>query len=376
MEMPRIALSRVTDLASVGERWRQLEDRSDCSFFQSWTWTGCLVEERFSDPILLEAARGGRIMAMALFNRRGTWLEPDRLWLGESGLPDLDTIFIEHNGVLVERQQRKLLLRTCLRAGLVVPLKPWRWAARQLVLSGVDSDHLHAARASGIVRLRQTHRAPFVDCAAIRARGSYLDILSANTRYQIRRSARRYSARWPLSIRRAQTTAEAYGFLSALATLHQRSWNRKGQPGAFANPRFLRFHRALVERAMPDRQVDLLRIGAGDVAIGYLYNFRFRNRVFAYQSGFDYDTAGPHQKPGLTSHHLAIEMYAAEGIESYDFLAGEDRYKLSLCTGTTELHWLEVSHRWSTSGLLALVREAARRMVRHDGTSTHAESQR
>jgi len=109
-----------------------------------------------------------------------------------------------------------------------------------------------------------------------------------------------------------------------------------------------------------------LRIGAGDAAIGYLYNFRFRNRVLAYQSGFDYRAAGPQQKPGLTAHHLAIEMYAAQGIESYDFLAGEDRYKLSLSTGATELHWLEVSPRWSASGLLALVRRAAHRLGRGD----------
>ena len=33
--------------------WRDLESRSDASFFQSWTWTGCLVEERFLRPGLI-----------------------------------------------------------------------------------------------------------------------------------------------------------------------------------------------------------------------------------------------------------------------------------------------------------------------------------
>jgi CelD/BcsL family acetyltransferase involved in cellulose biosynthesis len=371
MEPPRITLSRVNDLAAIGEHWRELEDRVDCSFFQSWTWTGCRIEERFADPVLLAAEAGGRTRALALFNRRRGWLGADHLWLGESGIPELDAVFIEHNGVLAERGQRDFLLRHCLRAALALRLAPLPGRnGRQLVLSGVDADHLRAARASGIVRLRHTRRAPFVDCAAIRARGSYLDLLSANTRYQIRRSARRYAAIEPLAIRRAETIAEAHDFLAALAALHQERWRRRGEPGAFANPRFVRFHQSLIERAMAARQVDLLRIGAGDAAIGYLYNFRFRNRVLAYQSGFDYDAAGPHRKPGLTSHHLAIEMCAAEGIERYDFLAGADRYKLSLSTGSTELHWLELSPRWSASGLLSLARQAARRLVRHEASGS------
>ncbi len=68
--MTSITLSRVTDWIALGDRWRELEARSDCSFFQSWTWMGCLAEERFSDPVLLEAVLDGRLVAMALFNRR------------------------------------------------------------------------------------------------------------------------------------------------------------------------------------------------------------------------------------------------------------------------------------------------------------------
>lgn len=365
MEMPRITLSRIADFAAVGERWRALEARVDCSFFQSWTWTGCLAEERFPDPILLSAEQGGRTAALALFNRRRAWLGYDRLWLGESGIPELDTIFIEHNGLLAERAMRHVLLQKCLGAVLAQPVDPaGRRSGRKLLLSGVDADHLRAASACGIVRLSQMQRAPYVDCAAVRARGSYLDLLSANTRYQLRRSARRCAAVAPLLIRRAETIADAHRFLAALAELHQQRWGRQRPPGAFANPRFVRFHRALIERAIPERQVDLLRIDAGDVAIGYLYNFRFRNRVIAYQGGFDYEAAGPHCKPGLTSHHLAIEMYAAEGIDSYDFLAGEDRYKLSLSTCSTELYWLAACPFRSLPGLLTVAQQASRRMLR------------
>jgi CelD/BcsL family acetyltransferase involved in cellulose biosynthesis len=341
-----IVLSRPVDLASIGERWLGLQACAGGSFFQSWTWTGCLAEERFPDPVLLEAQENGAVVALGLFNRRRSWPRPDRLWLGESGSAQLDTMFIEHNGLLLARRHEDRL-EACLQSALRAPLRPGRHIVRRrLILNGVDAQHLAAARRQGSVRIRQTRPSPFVDLAALRARGeAYLDSLSANTRYQLRRSARCYAAAGPLGVTRARTVAEAQAFLDAMAALHQATWQRRGQPGAFAEASFRRFHRRLIERAMPNREVDLLRIAAGDAVIGYLYNFRFRGRVASYQSGFDYDAAGAHQKPGLTCHHLAIEMYRSEGMDSYDFLAGESRYKASLSHACTPLYWLELAAR-------------------------------
>jgi CelD/BcsL family acetyltransferase involved in cellulose biosynthesis len=129
--------------------------------------------------------------------------------------------------------------------------------------------------------------------------------------------------------------------LDRLAVLHQAHWTRRGKPGAFAGPAFRRFHRALLARAVPRGEADLLCIAAGGREIGYLYNFRFRERVLAYQSGFDYATAGAHEKPGMTCHHAAIEAALAEGMDCYDFLAGAQRYKSSLAGAEVPLHWLE-----------------------------------
>lgn len=352
--MLSITLSEPTDLASVGTRWQALEARAEGSFFQSWAWVGCLAAERYPHPVLLEAREGDAVVALGLFNRRGAWFEPERLWLGESGNRALDSIFVEHNGLLVARG-RSDLLATCLRAALTLPLRGRRPVfGRRLVLSGVDAAHLAAATAAPApaptsalaLRRHAARAAPFIDLAALPAETSYLAGLSANTRYQIRRSDRRYAAMGALVLRRADTVAEAQDFLDRLAALHQASWTRRGHQGAFAGASFRQFHRALIARAMPAGTVDLLCVTAADRPVGYLYNFRLRGRVSAYQSGFDYAGAQLHQKPGLTCHHLAIEMYRREGASSYDFLAGADRYKLSLANAGTTLHWLELAPRW------------------------------
>ncbi len=65
--------------------------------------------------------------------------------------------------------------------------------------------------------------------------------------------------------------------------------------------------------------------------------------VSAYQSGFAYALANSHRKPGLTCHASAIEMYLAEGVQKYDFLAGGDRYKLTLANAQAKRYWLRIT---------------------------------
>jgi CelD/BcsL family acetyltransferase involved in cellulose biosynthesis len=340
--MTTITLTPVTDWVALGERWRELETRSNCSFFQSWTWTGCLAEERFSDPVLLEATQNGRRVAMGLFNRRRNWTGREVLFLGESGSPDCDAVFIEWNGLLAETGTPAALLADCLTAARTAPIagrRPRR--RRSLVLSGIDATGLEVAQRLGRgLFVPRSMGAPFVDLASLRQSGrAYLATLSANSRYQIRRSNRLYGA---LTLQRAGSPDEALGFLDQLASLHQATWRSRGRPGAFADPYFARFHRALIQRGFGRGEIAMLRINSRDRIVGFLYNFEWRGNVLAYQSGFDYPGARPHQKPGLTCHHQAIEDAATRGLDHYDFLAGADRYKRSLGTSEVALHWAEL----------------------------------
>jgi CelD/BcsL family acetyltransferase involved in cellulose biosynthesis len=339
-------------MPALGQRWRALEDRSAGSFFQSWSWVGCRAAERFPHPLLLTAISDGQDVALALLNRGSSRLAPVTLWLGESGIPRLDCVYVEHNGVLLANGAEHLL-PACLRSILAES------GATRLLLPGVDDAHLQAARAAGAaMRVINSQQAPFVDLAAL---PNFLGTLSANTRYQLRRSTRRLEARGALVLHRADTVSQAYGVLDDLARLHQATWTARGRPGAFANPDFRRFHHALIAEALPRGEIDLLRITAGATLIGCLYNFRHRGHVLAYQSGFDYAASHSHEKPGLTCHHLAIEAALADGMTRYDFLAGEDRYKSSLTQQATTLHWLDLAPRWSLHGMAIRAKAAATR---------------
>lgn len=346
--MPQITLRGVSDLDALEAPWRALEERSDGSFFQGWTWTGCLAAERFDDPVLLEARAAGATVGLALFNRGSMALAPATLWLGETGQPRHDAVFIEHNGPLVARGTGPDLLAACLETALAAPL-PGSGArrGRAVVLSGVGDAVLAAAgRVPGWRAVRRSRPAPFVDLASL-GDTEFLAALGSATRYQLRRSQRRYGERGALAVRRAADVDEGLAFLDALAALHQATWIGRGRPGAFADPWVMRFHRALVARGLPRGEIDLLRVSAGGRTVGYLYNLVRRGWVGNYQGGFDYAAAEQHQKPGLTCHHLAIEHYRFEKRIIYDFLAGEDRYKASLAKSHARLHWLELLPRWS-----------------------------
>ena len=339
-------LEAPADLAALAARWQALEAQVECSFFQSWAWVGCLAELRYDDPVLAETRRDGVVVALALFNRRrGRWpWTPDRLWLAESGRAEWDSVFIERSGVLCDPADGEAL-RHCLGAAA--------GQGRILTLNGLGQGQAAAAQTLRRTVVSQTRTAPVLDLD-----GDHLGRLSANTRAQLRRSARRYEEIGPLQVIRAETAEQRHAFLRTLAVLHQAAWTARGQPGAFAGAGFTRFHHALIDRT---EAVDLLRITAGGTVVGYLHGFRHRGRVCAYQSGFDYAGAPRHAKPGMTCHRLAIERYAREGFKVYDFLGGADRYKTSLASSAETLHWLTLLPPRSPQGLSARLKARVRR---------------
>ncbi len=343
-------------LAVLGARWRMLEAAADPAPFQTWTWIGCAAE-RFSDPLLIEAHDAEGLVALALWNRRRSWLAGDSLWLHESGDPALDAVFTEHNDPLLARRAPKSLLAAMLRAAL----RPRDGRAPRLVLSGVGAATRGAAMQAGGAMLPGPDRgAPYVDFASILPGAPYAGQLSRNTRQQLRRSDRAYAAGGVLRIERAADAGQALAFLDALMALHGAAWAARGKPGAFATEPVRRFHRRLVQRGAPE-MAELLRITAGGQVVGFLYNLVRGGRACAYQSGFDYPGAGPHAKPGLTCHHLAIEMHRARGGISYDFLGGADRYKRSLSNAERTLHWLSVAPRRHPAAMLAGIKRLIRR---------------
>ena len=358
METPDLSKDGVGRLEA---QWRALEVRSRCSFFQSWTWIGCRIAQRFTAPRLARAFYDGALVGLALFNRSALALAPRTLWLHETGHASEDRVFVEHNGPLVADEcadeARLAILRTALAE------------AGTLVLSGVDASVLAAAAGLGVCHVRAVRPAPFASLDGIDEAGWRAGLGSA-TRAQLGRSRRRLEALGPVTWRQTCDAGGARAELDRLAALHQARWQRAGAPGAFAEPAFVRFHAELLARAMPRGEASLGWLAAGDRHLCMLYEFRWGGTVFAYQSGVDME-ASPQASPGLVAHAHAIGDALRAGYQRYDFLAGEARYKRNLGDGVTDLTWLELSDRWTARGMpLSRLREARMYFRRAGGGRT------
>lgn len=343
----RARLEPVGDLDRLGGAWRALEPHSEPSFFRSWGWIGCWLRHLppSRQPLAVMATKGAELVGLGVFvpvRQRRHWLAPARtLRLHESGEPTFDSLFIEHNGLVAKGADASAVWAAML--GLLGRGGAWD----EVVLGGME-DHtaeasIEAARAQGCPVMVCAHRrAAHLDLAALRrSKRRLADTLSRNTRHQLMRTRRLYGAIGPVTLRAARSVDEALAMLEQLKALHQRSWHRRGQPGCFAVPFFETFHRDLISDRFRHGEIQLLRAAAGAQAIGYLYNFAYGDRIYAYQSGFDC-AADSRLKPGLLTHALAIERAVREGYATYDFMAGENRLKASLASHWRDTVWLSV----------------------------------
>lgn len=182
---------------------------------------------------------------------------------------------------------------------------------------------------------------------------AYLSRLSANSRQNSRRLLRE-AERAGIQFQLADQ-AQASDVFDELIELHQVRWIADGKPGVFAAPRFVVFHRAMVDRWVRNGRIVLARMSLGAQPVAILYGFVSGNRFEFYQSGVHVDGSGLLRSPGSLAHLLLMRALAERGISAYDFLRGAAPYKARLTTSATELTELRL---WRTNARSVLFRTA------------------
>jgi CelD/BcsL family acetyltransferase involved in cellulose biosynthesis len=320
--------------AEAAERWTALEaalERPPLSC--SWAWTETWLAQ-FGDVVphrFLIGSADGEPRGIALVTeapRRP--LRPRTLHLGTAGEPPGSSVYVERNALLVAPEDRAAFA-TALVERLVAD---GGWD--RLRFDGLreeDADALLGGRADVT---RDEQDSPIADLGAGE---DVVDALSGSRRQRARRALRGFGeveAEW------AETPAQAQAILDELIELHQARWTAEGAPGAFASERFTAFHRALVERLLPERRVALLRVRRGEEVVGCLYGFVEDGRLLFYQSGLRrYEDN--RLKAGMVAHVAFMRACREHGLTAYDFLAPATRYKQELSTRAERLVWAELT---------------------------------
>jgi CelD/BcsL family acetyltransferase involved in cellulose biosynthesis len=326
--------------------WQRLEALHGAGVAESWDWVGTwldhfgdLVPHRFAVGSRGGVARGIALLTHGVDQYRGP-IPVRTIHLGTAGEPDLDTVRVEYNRVLVAPADR-----TAFAAALLAAIRAGGGRYDEMSLNGFapeDAAPILAAEP----RFRLSRRVSHVtDLRAIRENGgSVLAALRGSTAYKIRRSRRHLEqAHGPLRLEWAETLDQAEDILAELIGLHVTRWERAGQPAKFASTRFRGFHRDLVRRLFPRGGVLLARVTAGDLTVGCDYSLIEHGRVLAYNWGlrrFD-DTL---ISPGLVTGAMVMQEALERGLDEYDWLAGDVLYKRQLSTTTRELIWGALPH--------------------------------
>ena len=346
---PEISVSPILNLDHLATEWCALERQSvNHSFFLSWYWIGSWLRTLPKEirPQLLRIHSGERTHGLAVIVQGHApvlkFFSLPQIALNATGEAGLDNIAIEYNGFLAAGGFEEMVTRSGLEWLLNGDL-----SSQSVLLPGIDTMLGNVALSMAGDDGRQVAwlnevPAPYVDLRHIRNKGGdYLSLLSRNTRQMMRRSLRHYEAIGPLRYDSAHSLDEALQLFDALAQAHQTYWRARGQPGAFAKPYFRLFHEMLIRSAFADGHIEMARIAAGDTVVGYLYNFLWRDTIYAYQSGFLYGEDNL-ARPGYVSHYMAILTALERGYNVYDFMAGIRQHKTSLSTGQQNLTWLQL----------------------------------
>ena len=329
----------LVDSTALLTEWAELESRADNRFFLSSSWIGCWLEAYHPKVNVLRARSGEQTVGLALFTVRRSWrhgfVMPRTLRLHQTGIDALDQIWVEYNDFLLDACAEDVIA-SAMQRYLIDCYPGWdEWS------TGAITKGSSLQRVAEEFYAKKVWYSRYYGVDLDRARVEHPDYrssLSRNTRYQINRTEKVYRERGSLVCERATSLEQARQFFEGAGPLHASRWAVEGTSG-FNNPSFVQFHLALIEKAWPQGQIELLRVSVDDHPVAYLYNFIYRNKVYFYLSGLQFEDDN-RLKPGLLAHALCIEQHWQEGRQYYDFMGGDMRYKKSLanCEGDIAMY--------------------------------------
>jgi Acetyltransferase (GNAT) domain len=386
-----IELLPFSEQFEAASKWQDLEQSMrNVGLTNSWPWIKTWLDN-YGDvvrPTFVFGKQDNQPIGAALITQtmhRIGGIPLPSVYLGTAGEPQKELTHVEYNRLLVTSEHLDAFALGLLRT----LQQQFRWS--DLRLNGFIPKHAEALmRAGAAVACLQfrvdERKSPAFDFQKAEDEG-YQDVISAlgqNTRQNIRRSLRLFEKNFgPRCIEWAETPEQAKDILQELIPLHQKRWERVGQPGGFPTERIKRYYEALIDTVSlwPQGHLIVFRLKQGETTIGCLLHFVDEGGHVMYRkSGFPFFEDN-RLKPGLITHVVCMEECKRRGLLEeekcrqrglseeecrkcrllkYDFLAGEAVYKEQLSNTESDLIWA-----LALRGPLIRVIDKARRRQAH-----------
>jgi CelD/BcsL family acetyltransferase involved in cellulose biosynthesis len=168
----------------------------------------------------------------------------------------------------------------------------------------------------------------------------YLGSLSSEDQKNLARYTRRLEKRYAVQIYRCSAESQLAKCLEALFEHHQARWEAAGERGSFGSRERIEFYYALSRSLLPQQRLDLWVLELDGVVVAAQFGFRYGRQVFQLQEG----NAPKHasDRVGFVLRGHVMKQLITDGIQTYDFLAGELGYKArwgAQARGYTDIHF-------------------------------------
>ena len=148
-------------------------------------------------------------------------------------------------------------------------------------------------------------------------------------------------------------------FFDALFRLHTERWTARGELGNLRDPERRAFYQRLALRFLECGQLDFDLLELNGAPVAAHFGFRYATTYYQLESGFDPAYARFGTGVGLTSR--VIRRVIADGIAHYDFLEGDEPYRLRWSPRISRYVHLRMARpRTRGAGYMTAIRAGAR----------------
>ena len=362
-----IDISNKLDHEQLKSTWRNLEsNNNELSFFHSWAWIETWLHIYKPKTLLVSAKYEGETVAIGLFGQaqeiRHHLIKSNQIRLFQTGDQQEDQIWVEFNDFLCHPDHREEASKACLNALLSDEYRCDEIVISMILKSRAESLLKNFNHAS-ISLSTPTFKTNLQQLSA--NKDHYLDSLSRNTRYQINHSKKKYENLYgTLKLSFARNIKQALQYWEEAGELHIKKWHDSG----FQNPKFVSFHKEFMMKNFDSGMIDVAKITAGNHLVAIIYNIIYKQNVYFYLQGLQYETDGK-LKPGLTAHSMLIEHYLQQGMSSYDFMGGYSQYKKQLSQAVENLLIIKIQQPLLKFRVESIARNIKQKILSPDKTS-------
>jgi hypothetical protein len=319
----------------IKTNWCQIEEKSvSHSIFQSWAWVDCWLEiaRKLVRPLIFKS--NSDIVGICFIgfgvSRDLKFFRYQTIYPFLSGHPDIDIIASEYNSILClpgYEEAVHLSLINFLRNDK--RLSKYKRLCFQRISEEFLSFYKQASvEQKYLMDIYKTEKSACVHLDQLRKSDlDYDQYFSKSIKADIARSEKLYIEKYgSIKIEKPENVTQAQNWFQELGKLNKLRFQSKKEKSAWDYPELVRMHRAFLNRNFSKGNIEIIRLCAGDVVIGYLYNFIYQNVVYFYMGGFRYETDNK-LKPGFLTHSYVIKEHYNNGKQIYDFMAGNQSYK-------------------------------------------------